>query len=164
MRLLGRLALLSITPVACSPCSDVQQYAPGTTFEVTVPQAYSGCHVTFDAGATYPLVAGALDADVSQDGAEAAACKANRVDAPPGFTTSEYAFTECGVEGSPLGMECEATVPACTSPFDIRLEYKRLPRSRGEQVDSILWISYGAVDTVCPTAGCLAQIPVSISW
>ena len=144
----------------------MEKFPPGTTLTVTVPQAFAGCHVTFSAGYSYALVAGPVTQENFGDGAT---CDVNKAVAPPAFTTTEYSYSNCtdGGDGS-FSLTCDATVPQCPNVTDalteLRFAYTELPKSHGDKVSSRLHIDYAPSDTECPTQGCTADIPVTISW
>ena len=151
----------------CSPCGDVQKYDPGTTLRVTVPEAFAGCHVTFDAGSTYSLVAGPV---TPMGVGENARCDANPAKSPPSFTTSEYVlgrFGRCEADSQDgsMGLLCVMELSSCpgAGTTQVDFSYSKLPESPGERVDSVLYVRNSPVPD-CPAAICAVNIPVTIAW
>lgn len=143
-------------PLACDPCP-VEPYPEGTKLTVTVPNSYEGCHVTFAAGHTYTLVAGAIKRD-NED------CEDNRAELPPEFTTSEYELGACRQAIGGLAIDCDASLPGCPddSYSSIRFHYGPLPEERGDVVSATLRFTY--VSPMECTSECAAQVPVTIRW
>jgi hypothetical protein len=158
------LAVVALVVNGCSPCTDVQKYDPGTTFRVTVIRAFSGCHVTFGAGAAYSLVAGPV---TQMPQGEGASCGGNPATAPPSFTTSEYTVQRCGADSQDgsMGLLCVAELSTCPAgeTTQLDLSYTKLPESPGDRVDSVLNIR-NSTNPDCPAAVCNANIPVTIAW
>lgn len=159
--MLGGVGVLLLLPHAsCGPACD-DPYPVGTTFTVKVPHAYSGCHVSFDAGTSYALVAGPLTGVAGGDGA---ACDANSVSAPPSFTTTDYTISHCSTSESDLVIRCQLKLPDCSATSDSRIYYSTLPKSRGETVSSRLQFGYSPSSPECLMTICTADIPVTITW
>lgn len=149
------MALLS---VGCwSDCDE--PYPVGTKLRVTVPAAFSGCHVTFDAGATYDLVAGHITED-NRD------CEYNVARDPPTFTSTELVFGECRGDVARLGIGCRAQLPGCTDAeldySHARLFYRALPKEPGDIVSTRLVLQFISASEC--RQSCNAEIPVTIRW
>jgi hypothetical protein len=129
---------------------------PGTRFHVTVPEAYSLCHVTFEAGAMYDLVAGPIWEDNY-------GCEQNRAEGPPVFTTMDFTIEECRVDASNLGIDCITSIPGCPdgNPSNVRWFYMGLPKEPGETVSTSLRMIFSA-GACTGVGGCMDDIPVTV--
>jgi hypothetical protein len=142
--------------LGCSDCED--PYPVGTRLRVTVPEAFAGCHVTFDAGATYDLVAGGKFED--EEG-----CEYNVGKAPPVFTSTDFSLSDCrGAKN--MGASCRAPLPGCA---DTELNYSHasifygpLPKEPGDIVSSLLKLQFKSASEC--RQSCNADIPVTIRW
>lgn len=159
IRSLSRAALASGMALLSLGCwSDCDEpYPVGTRLRVTVPEAFSGCHVTFEAGATYDLVAGQTTEDRH-------GCEYNVAKAPPVFTDTELVFGRCGGDVNDMGLDCGAQLPGCpeVTYSHIRILYDRLPKERGDIVSSRLILQFNSA-AECRQS-CEVEIPVTIRW
>jgi hypothetical protein len=148
---------LSTLSLGCSECED--PYPVGTRLRVTVPEAFAGCHVTFDAGATYDLVAGPTTEDYR-------GCEYNVAKGPPVFTSTELVFGTCGGDVNSLGIACRAELPGCVESeldySDMRIFYHGLPKEPGETVRSLLKLQFTSASEC--RQSCDVDIPVTIRW
>jgi hypothetical protein len=154
--------LMPLAHLGCGPSCE-QQYGAGTAFKVAVPHDFSGCHVSFAAGASYTLVAGPL---VVQGKGEGASCDVNSGSMRPAFTTTDYTLNYCVNDSSDgaMALSCQATSPDCSTPSELRIYYGPMPKSRGNTVSSVLSLRYGDVHPECPDIICGADIPITITW
>jgi hypothetical protein len=149
------VAVSGVLPTGCgSGCRDA--YPEGTRLRVTVPEAFAGCHVTFDAGATYDLVAGSTTLDHRD-------CEYNNAVAPPVFTSAEFTISECRGDVNHMGIDCATELPSCADDYasHVRFFYLRLPEKPGQAVSTHMRMSFVA-GVGC--GSCDVDIPVVIRW
>jgi hypothetical protein len=160
----GLLVVGSSFATACGP-SCGPSYPAGTRFRVTVREAFAGCHVTFDKGQTYDLVAEPPHAVEVGDGA---ACEMNFPVGLPAFKSTEYESRGCGSGTSSMGIDCDVVLPSCAdvsgrSSGGLRVQYGALPDDPGDRVSTELSMTF-AGGQHCPGQSCSARIPVAIAW
>lgn len=144
-------------------CPD--SYPAGTRLTVTVQNAFDACHVTFDEGQMYDLVAGPPHEVEVGDGD---ACEMNFPTDFPAFKTSEFEWRACGSGKSAMDLECPVVLSTCVDPSgapsgNLEAQYGALPTKKGEAVATELRTSFIAHQS-CVAHGCSARIPVVVRW